>query len=86
MVQTIGNGKGLTQRSSGAPGTAESGDRMGTSLAGSPATGATKPLIGIPGEDSSTGAVLVGLPIGGGSVSYLKGSRIGDLYGFTVAP
>ena len=66
MVQTIGNGKGLTQRSSGAPGTAESGDRMGTSLAGSPATGATKPLIGIPGEDSSTGAVLVGLPIGGG--------------------
>ena len=86
MVQTIGNGKGWTQSSSGVPGTAESGDRMGASLAGSPATGATKPLIGIPGEDSSTGAVLVGLPIGGGSVSYLKGSRIGDRYGFAVAP
>ena len=86
MVQTIGNGKGWTQSSSGVPGTAESGDRMGASLAGSPATGATKPLIGIPGEDSSTGAVLVGLPIGGGSVSYLKGTRIGDRFGFAVAP
>ena len=73
MVQTIGNGKGWTQSSSGVPGTAESGDRMGAALAGSPATGATRPLIGIPGEDSSTGAVLVGLPIGGGSVTYLKG-------------
>ena len=65
MVQTIGNGKGWTQSSSGVPGTAESGDRMGASLAGSPATGATRALIGVPGEDSSTGAVLVGLPIGG---------------------
>ena len=86
MVQTIGNGKGWTQSTSGVPGTAESGDRVGASLAGAPSTGSTKPLIGIPGEDSSTGAVLVGLPIGGGSVSYLKGSKIGDRYGFTVAP
>ena len=68
------------------PGNAESGDRMGASLAGSPSTGANKPLIGIPGEDSSTGAVLVGLPIGGGSVSYLKGTTVGDRYGFAVAP
>ena len=86
MVQTIGNGKGWTQKSSGVPGTTETGDRMGAALAGSPATGATKPLIGIPGEDSSTGAVLVGLPIGGGSVGYLKGDRVGDRYGFAVAP
>jgi len=86
MVQTIGNGKGWTQRSAGVPGKAERGDRMGAALGGSPATGASKPLIGLPGEDSSTGAVLVGLPIGGGSVSYLKGSRVGDRYGFAVAP
>lgn len=86
MVQTIGNGKGWTQSSSGVPGTAESGDRMGAALAGSPATGATRPLIGIPGEDASTGAVLVGLPIGGGSVTYLKGSGTGDRFGFAVAP
>lgn len=86
MVQTIGNGKGWTQESSGVPGSAENGDRLGASLAGSPSTGATKPLIGIPGEDSSTGAVLVGLPIGGGSVTYLKGSAAGNRYGFAVAP
>ncbi len=86
MVQTIGNGKGWTQSSSRVPGNAEAGDRLGSSLGGSPSTGATKPLIGIPGEDSSTGAVLVGLPIGGGSVSYLKGSTAGNRYGFAVAP
>ncbi len=86
MVQTIGNGKGWTQSSSGVPGTAESGDRMGASLGGSPSTGAKKPIIGIPGEDSSTGAALVGLPINGGSVSYLKGTAAGDRYGFAVAP
>ena len=86
MVQTIGNGKGWTQASSGVPGTAESDDRMGASLGGSPATGAKKALIGIPGEDSSTGAALVGLPIGGGSVSYLKGTGVGKRYGFAVAP
>ena len=53
---------------------------------GSPATGASRTLIGIPGEDSSTGAVLVGLPIGGGSVGYLKGTEVGNRYGFAVAP
>ncbi|GAA3696016.1 hypothetical protein GCM10022204_09930 [Microlunatus aurantiacus] len=86
MVQTIGNGKGWTQSTAGVPGTAEAGDRMGASLAGSPATGAKKPLVGIPGEDLATGAVLVGLPIDGGSVSYLKGTRIGNRYGYSVAP
>ena len=86
MVQTIGTGKGWTQSSKGVPGTAETGDRLGASLAGSPATGATRSLVGIPGEDSSTGAVLVGLPIGGGSVSYLKGTEVGNRYGFAVAP
>ena len=86
MVQTIGNGKGWTQGTSGVPGTVEAGDRMGASLAGSPATGARKPLIGIPGEDSSTGAVLVGLPVSGGSVSYLKGTTVGDRYGLAVGP
>jgi hypothetical protein len=86
MVQTVGNGKDWTQQSSGVPGTVESGDRLGAALAGSPATGASNPLIGIPGEDSSTGAVLVGLPIGGGSVGYLKGTVVGNRYGFAVAP
>ena len=86
MVQTIGNGKSWTQNSTGIPGTAESGDRFGASVAGSPSTGATRPLIGIPGEDSSSGAVLVGLPIGGGSVGYLKGTTAGDRFGFAVAP
>ena len=75
MVQTIGTGKGWTQSSEGVPGTVESGDRLGASLGGSPATGATRSLVGIPGEDASTGAVLVGLPVGGSSVSYLKGTR-----------
>jgi hypothetical protein len=86
MVQTVGNGKDWTQQSSGVPGTVESGDRLGAALAGSPATGASRTLIGIPGEDSSTGAVLVGLPIGGGSVGYLKGTVVGNRYGFAVAP
>jgi hypothetical protein len=86
MVQTIGNGLSWTQQSSGVPGTAEKGDRLGASLAGSPSTGATKPLIGIPGEDSSDGAVIFGLPIGGGSVTYLKGTTGGDRFGFAVAP
>ena len=86
MVQTIGNGKGWTQSTSGVPGTVEAADRMGASLGGSPSTGGTLPLIGIPGEDSSTGAVLVGLPIRGGSVTYLKGTRIGNRYGLAVGP
>jgi hypothetical protein len=86
MVQTIDTGKGWTQSSKGVPGTVESGDRLGASLGGSPATGATRSLVGIPGEDASTGAVLVGLPGGGSSVSYLKGTQVGNRYGFTVAP
>ncbi len=86
MVQTVGTGKGWTQSSAGVPGSTETGDRLGASLAGSPATGATRVLIGIPGEDSSTGAVLVGLPGTGSRVSYLKGARTGDGYGSTVGP
>jgi hypothetical protein len=86
LVQEIGNGKAWTQSSKGVKGTAEAGDRLGASLGGSPATGATSPLVGIPGEDASTGAVLVGLPDGGSSVSYLKGTRVGNRYGFAVAP
>lgn len=86
MVQTVGTGKGWTQATSGVPGTAESGDRMGASLGGSPATGAARPLIGVPGEDSSTGAVLVGLPGTGYTVTYLKGARSGGRFGFSVAP
>lgn len=86
MVQTVGTGQGWTQSSKGVPGSAETGDRLGASLGGSPATGATRVLVGIGGEDSSTGAVLVGLPIRGAAVIYLKGTRVGDRYGFTVAP
>ena len=86
MVQTIGTGRGWTQSTKGVPGSAETGDRLGASLGGSPATGATRSLIGIPGEDSSTGAVLVGLPGGGSAVSYLKGARTGNRFGFAVAP
>lgn len=86
MVQTIGTGKGWTQRSKGVPGISEAGDRMGASLAGGAATGTRRPLIGIPGEDASAGAVEVGLPIGGASVGYLKGHRAGDRYGFSVGP
>ena len=86
MVQTIGTGKGWSQNSKGVPGSAETGDRLGASLGGSPATGATRSLIGIPGEDASTGAVLVGLPGNGSTVSYLKGVRTGNRFGFTVAP
>ena len=54
--------------------------------AGHPPPAGPVPLIGIPGEDSSTGAVLVGLPIRGGSVTYLKGTRIGNRYGLAVGP
>lgn len=86
MVQTVGTGKGWTQSTAGVPGVAETGDRLGASLGGSPATGATRPLIGIPGEDSAAGAVLVGLPGSGTSVSYLKGTRSGGRFGFSVAP
>ena len=42
LVQEIGNGKAWTQRSAGVPGTVESGDRLGASLGGSSATGATR--------------------------------------------
>lgn len=86
MVQTIGNGRGWTQRTAGVPGTAETGDRMGASLGGAPETGARKPLVGVPGEDSGTGAALVGLPVNGASVTYLKGTRAGNRFGATVAP
>lgn len=86
MVQTVGNGKGWTQRTAGVPGTAERDDRMGASLGGSPAAGAKKPVIGVPGEDSATGAVLVGLPVSGGSVTYLKGTTVGNRYGLAVGP
>lgn len=86
MVQTVGNNKGWTQGSTGVPGTVEAGDRMGASLGGSPQTGAKKPLVGVPGEDSATGAVLAGLPVNGASVTYLKGARAGSRFGFAVAP
>jgi hypothetical protein len=86
QVQTVGDGRSWTQKSKGVPGSVEAGDRLGASLAGSPATGATRVLVGIPGEDGATGAVLVGLPIRGAAVTYLKGSRVGNRFGFTVAP
>ena len=87
MVQTIGNGKGWTPEQLGrarhAPRavTASLADRRPRRL-----PRPTRRLIGIPGEDSSTGAVLVGLPISGGSVTYLKGTTAGNRFGFAVAP
>jgi len=86
MVQTIGNGVGWTQNTRGVPGNAEAGDRMGASLGGALSSGAQRPLVGVPGEDSATGAVIVGLPGGTPPVSYLKGIRAGDRFGFTVGP
>lgn len=86
MVQTIGNGQGWTQRTRGVPGVAEPGDRMGAALGGAPSTGARSPLIGVPGENASTGAVLVGLPLGGGSVGYLRGTTVGGRFGLAVGP
>ncbi|WP_375424146.1 hypothetical protein [uncultured Friedmanniella sp.] len=85
MVQTIGHGTGWTQDTTGVPGQAETGDRMGASLGGSTASGADKPLIGVPGEDSSTGAVIVGLPRSNHPAGYLKGTKPGGRYGFAVA-
>lgn len=84
MVQIVGNGVGWTQRTRGVPGRAETGDRMGASLGGSVASGALRPLVGVPGEDDATGAVLVGLPGVGSPVTYLKGTRAGNRYGFAV--
>lgn len=86
MVQTVGTGVGWTGNSAGLPGTAQAGGRMGASLGGSPATGALRPLIGVPGEKAAAGAVIVGLPVDGTSVDYLAGARAGDRYGFTVGP
>lgn len=84
MVQTIGHGTGWTQNTKGVPGNSETGDRMGASLGGSVAAGADEPLIGVPGEDSSTGAVVVGLPSKGHPAGYLKGTRAGNRFGFVV--
>lgn len=86
MVQTIGNGAGWTQNTRGVPGNAETGDRMGASLGGSPPSGALRPLIGVPGENDSVGAVIVGLPVNSRSVRYLTGTRTGNRYGFAVGP
>ena len=85
MVQTIGTGKGWTQNSKGVPGHAETGDRMGASLGGSVDTGATRPLIGVPGEDENTGGVLIGLPVDGHRPTFLVGKRAGARYGFSVS-
>lgn len=86
MVQTVGDDAGWTQNTRGVPGNAEAGDRMGASLGGAPSSGATRPLIAVPGEDTATGSVIVGLPLGGLAVDYLKGTRAGDRYGFAVSP
>lgn len=85
MVQTIGHGTGWTQNTKGVPGNSEAGDRMGASLGGSVGSGGDGPVIGVPGEDSSTGAVIVGLPTSHHSAGYLKGTRSGNRYGFAVA-
>ena len=86
MVQTVGDDAGWTQNTRGVPGNAEAGDRMGASLGGASSSGATRPLIAVPGEDAATGSVIVGLPLGGVAVDYLKGTRAGDRYGFAVSP
>ncbi|MFT4165558.1 MAG: hypothetical protein QM650_09985 [Microlunatus sp.] len=86
MVQAIGTGKGWTQNSKRIPGHAETGDRMGASLGGSVDTGATRPLIGVPGENSNTGGVLIGLPVDGHRPTFLVGKRAGARYGFSVSP
>lgn len=86
MVQTIGHGTGWTQNTTGVPGQAETGDRMGAALGGSTASGADQPLIGVPGEDGSTGAVVVGLPRKGHPAGYLEGTTAGGRFGFAVAP
>jgi hypothetical protein len=83
MVQTLGTGDGWTQQSPGIPGGAEAGDRMGASLGGSVSS---RPVVGIPGEDEATGAVLVGLPGDGPSVSYLRGTTKGGRFGFSFSP
>lgn len=86
MVQTIGTGKGWTQNSKGVPGHAETGDRMGASLGGSVGTGATRPLIGVPGENKSAGGVLIGLPVDRYRPAFMVGRSAGDRYGFSVGP
>jgi hypothetical protein len=86
MVQTIGTGKGWTQNSKGVPGHAETGDRMGASLGGSVATGATRSLIGVPGENKNTGGVLIGLPIDRYRPTFVVGKSAGARYGFSVGP
>jgi hypothetical protein len=83
MVQTLGTGDGWTQDTRGIPGEAEAGDRMGAALGGS---ASSRPVVGIPGEDDATGAVLVGLPADGPSVSYLRGATRGGRFGFSVGP
>lgn len=82
MVQTLSTGDGWTQNTSGVPGRAETGDRMGASLGGSESSRA---VIGAPGEDGATGAVLVGLPEDGPKISYWKGTTKGDQFGFSAS-
>lgn len=86
MAQTIGTGQGWTQNSKGIPGHAETGDRMGASLGGSVDTGATRPLIGVPGENKNAGGVLIGLPVDGYRSTFPLGTRAGARYGFSVSP
>lgn len=86
MVQTIDTGKGWTQNIAGVPGHAETGDRMGAALGGSVGTGATRPLIGVPGENGGTGGVLIGLPVDGHRPTFPVGTRPGGRYGFSVGP
>ncbi|SDT28901.1 hypothetical protein [Microlunatus soli] len=80
MVQVIGDDDfGLSQSSSGIPGGNENGDRFGAALAGG--------VIGVPGENAGSGAVIYRGPAGDSDpVRWLAPSTNADRYGSAVAP
>lgn len=59
---------------------------MGAALGGSADPASSQPLIGVPGENGSTGAVIVSLPGNGKPVGYLKGTARGNRFGLAVGP
>jgi hypothetical protein len=88
MVQLLGPALAWTQNSPGVPDVAESGDRMGATL--SPDSWVhqnTTPMVGIPGENASTGAVLEQLFVEGMPTADIRfGAQPGARYGTSIAP
>jgi len=101
-VITLGGSRSYDQNAAGVPGSVESGDRFGGTLGSwrdiavdlphasvppGPGTWSRGLLVGVPGEDSASGAVVSGLPHGSVSsgAQWLRGTGPGAGYGAALS-